>query len=591
MNAMKNFPNSNSLSEQFIDIVPRAMWAVRSEMRLAAKPEFTVPQFRVLAQLCRGHLCLSEVAEMIGTSLPAMSRLVDGLVKKKLVSRLPYANDRRQVQLSLTSLGEKKFLSLRTKTLSKFEKDFSLLSESERSTLKAGLQVLSKVFVTVLFVVLAHHSSSWAAPTPYISVKLAVQQAIEKNPELRNSHEKENELEANIVTARASIFPTLTGNVLAQTKKDSVSLSQSPAYGGNSYNFYDVQIKLLQPLYTGGAFMAGLRSVEKQRSMQKTEFTLIQRSVIDRTLRAFYSVLFYEKRLERLVSAEKVQKDFLGVTQQRYRIGRSRLLDVLQQKTQLALLVPKITQAKNKMQIAASELATLMGENDAKEIKVTGSLDVTLCDLHALEPKKYVMNPLPGNLPEVVRIHQQLELFSDQRDLSLAKHFPQFSLFGNYGRTANTRTEILQGYSTDWIVGLQLSIPLFSGLSSFSEKRSLDSKQAQLEIEQTRLFNELSLAQVTAVKELETNQQNVTSSLLAINLSASAVEEAKKNYRLGTIDYFQFLTTQQFDLDALLSLDQAHYDLLVSWIKVVETSGHSLEEFVNQLDLTTEEKE
>jgi DNA-binding MarR family transcriptional regulator len=93
-------------AREVLDAVPLVMAVIRGQMR-KHRSGLTVPQFRTLyfVSTATGR-SLSDVADFIGLSLPAMSRMVDGLVEKRLMVRRTCDDDRRHIRLSLTPLGE-----------------------------------------------------------------------------------------------------------------------------------------------------------------------------------------------------------------------------------------------------------------------------------------------------------------------------------------------------------------------------------------------------------------------------------------------------------------------------------------------------
>lgn len=136
---------TTDVAGQFILTVPRSMRILRSLMRKSAVPGLSVPQFRILAQIQGGIDCASEIAELHGVSLPAMSKMINLLAKKGLIKRTPRASDRRYSRLSLTGRGAKVFASIRSQTqreLSGIIKEH--LSTTEIKNLVAGLKVLHK---------------------------------------------------------------------------------------------------------------------------------------------------------------------------------------------------------------------------------------------------------------------------------------------------------------------------------------------------------------------------------------------------------------------------------------------------------------
>src|SRR3982750_3668540 len=104
--ASKAPPAEDVCARHLLDTVPLVMRVIRQHMR-RHRSGLTVPQFRTLCYVSMTEgSSLSAVAEFIGLSLPAMSRLVDGLVEHGLMHRRPCDDDRRHVRLSVTPTGE-----------------------------------------------------------------------------------------------------------------------------------------------------------------------------------------------------------------------------------------------------------------------------------------------------------------------------------------------------------------------------------------------------------------------------------------------------------------------------------------------------
>ncbi|HEY3241717.1 MAG TPA: MarR family transcriptional regulator, partial [Phycisphaerae bacterium] len=93
-------------ARELLAAVPAIMRFIRQEMRGHRQRPLTVPQFRSLVFLnMHEDASLSAVAEHVGLSLPAASRLVELLVKRGFIERRARSNDRRSVALTLTGRG------------------------------------------------------------------------------------------------------------------------------------------------------------------------------------------------------------------------------------------------------------------------------------------------------------------------------------------------------------------------------------------------------------------------------------------------------------------------------------------------------
>jgi DNA-binding MarR family transcriptional regulator len=141
--------STDKCAREILDVVPLIMRAIRAEMRSQRTPDLSVPQFRTLAFLSRNAgASLSDVAEHIGLTLPSMSKMIDGLVKRGLVSRQTFPQDRRRVTLELTGQGRATWQSARLATQAHLAGRLEALSEPERAALTNALRALRPLFMS-----------------------------------------------------------------------------------------------------------------------------------------------------------------------------------------------------------------------------------------------------------------------------------------------------------------------------------------------------------------------------------------------------------------------------------------------------------
>lgn len=133
---------------EILDTVPLVMQYIRVEMRRSRGPGVSVPQFRVLTFLGRtGGASLSLVADRVGLSLPAMSRLVDGLVVRDLVHREESLEDRRRVVLRLTGRGRDLVRIARKGSQARLAEALEGLPSARRAQVAEAMQALRPLFI------------------------------------------------------------------------------------------------------------------------------------------------------------------------------------------------------------------------------------------------------------------------------------------------------------------------------------------------------------------------------------------------------------------------------------------------------------
>src|SRR5512135_370422 len=134
-------------AQEILEVVPVVMRTIRAELRRHRTADLSVPQFRTLAFIDRNvDASLSDVAEHIGLTLPSLSKIVDGLVTRKLVTRQTAPEDRRRMTLALTARGQTALQASREATRACLAEDLAALTEHERETIKQAMCSLRPVF-------------------------------------------------------------------------------------------------------------------------------------------------------------------------------------------------------------------------------------------------------------------------------------------------------------------------------------------------------------------------------------------------------------------------------------------------------------
>lgn len=418
------------------------------------------------------------------------------------------------------------------------------------------------------------HAATAPASSQSWTLHSAVEAALSHSPSVHAAQLKLKESDGAISLASTTIFPTIGANVAAMYRKDPLNTG-NPLFGGEPYNTYDFNFRLTQPLYSGGQLKAGLEIARKDLRQRELELGIARRDLTLRVIQAFYGTLLLERRIDTLKRNQAFQNDLLKTAQSRYRSGMSRMLEVLQIKTQLALLAPSIARAENDIQVRAAELAQLLGIASTTEIRLEGALEPADW-VKATEAAKGSQRAI-AELERAGVIESQAE---DRKDFQLAKHFPRVEGVGTWGRSSFVKSDLLDEFSTYWTVGLQASIPIFSGLSSFRERSILAAQQEQASAERERVREQVSLEQIRAQKELDVVKSILAASRTALDFANEAMKEAKFTYRNGTSTYLQLYESQKNLTDAEFAYDQARVDAILAQARYFNASGWEISALV-----------
>ncbi|HWE02948.1 MAG TPA: MarR family transcriptional regulator [Tepidisphaeraceae bacterium] len=134
-------------AKQMIETIPLVMQFMRRQMRKASSRKLSIAQLRTLNFVSKHDLpSLSCAAEFIGLSLPAMSRLVDGLVKADLLTRRACADDRRHVRLAVTPVGQSALDESWKSTHVRLADEVAAMKPQDCRTISAAMDILRQSF-------------------------------------------------------------------------------------------------------------------------------------------------------------------------------------------------------------------------------------------------------------------------------------------------------------------------------------------------------------------------------------------------------------------------------------------------------------
>ncbi|HEU4989203.1 MAG TPA: MarR family transcriptional regulator [Gemmatimonadaceae bacterium] len=102
----KHLSSADRCAAAVLDLGLAVSRLVRAQMRRGQPHGLTLPQLRALGFVNADPDCApSQLAEYLMLGRPAVTRLLDILVKRRLITRRPHPDDRRRLQLALTRAG------------------------------------------------------------------------------------------------------------------------------------------------------------------------------------------------------------------------------------------------------------------------------------------------------------------------------------------------------------------------------------------------------------------------------------------------------------------------------------------------------
>lgn len=298
--------------------------------------------------------------------------------------------------------------------------------------------------------------------------------------------------------------------------------------------------------------------------------------------KAFFNILLAEQSLEVLRESQATVQRTVDDTRVQYENGLASEYDLLTAEVQLSNLNPTILQTENSIALAKLMLKMYLSLPEEVEIAVAGRLD----DLRdqVLAGGERFSTDLSEN-SQLRSLDIQAEVLAMQLKTVNAGRMPTVAAFGNATITGNdmprlsfgdmmggsggTGAGMMPASSSFWwqhpiSAGIQISIPIFSGLTKSSQARSIRNQMQQLDLQREYAREGVRVELEAAINNLLTARETMFAQERTVAQADKAYSISDTRYRAGAGTILELNSAQLAMTQAHLSFSQAIYDYLAA---------------------------
>ncbi|MDY0212275.1 MAG: TolC family protein [Desulfuromonadaceae bacterium] len=381
----------------------------------------------------------------------------------------------------------------------------------------------------------------------WLTLEGCVQIALDKNPMNRAAKEGVVAVEEAVGVARAPYYPTLglTAGYDRWTRHaflPSGVTTSSDQIGPT--DDWSTGLEARFTIFDFGARRANLRAAIAEQGATEEDAAKIRQDIALDVHQSFYSLVATKENLS--VAEKKLDRteDHLRLTKTRHDAGAVPIADVYRAQVEVADAQLELVRAKNLVRIASGDLNTAMG------LPVELSVGVDARAEKIESPENIVLDQAFAQA-----VHMRPELKSALYGIAARRHRvdeaksafgPTVEVFGNYG----WRDEVFLPEDEDWLAGLSLELPIFSGFSNKHKLAQTKAELRQTEADTLRLVQEVR-------REVWNAHSNLIESFETIQAAEVLVEDAQESMRTTRKRYEVGAGTITDLLDAQTSLARA----------------------------------
>ncbi len=365
-----------------------------------------------------------------------------------------------------------------------------------------------------------------------------IEEALANNLTLMQAHARLEQAIASDKQAASFLYPELYG---------SASGEESWIDEDKSENTFNAGIALSWEIDLWGRLSSASRAAGYEILASRDELEAAAVLLTTRVAETYFQIIEQRLQLKLLDSQIKAGESLLDLTELRFAYGEASVVDIFQQRQQLASTRSQVPVVRSRLVTLENRLHVLMGTAPASTSLILADDFPELPGL----PLTGVPVDLLKNRPDLRRIYNQIVAIDYRVAEAMADRFPKLGLTG----TAKFKDRI----ATEGLL-LSLFLEAAAPIIDWGKRSSeIDKRRALLREELARYSH----AYLTAIEEVENAlwQEQYQKELLKaleyqINIAGSNLTETRNRYRQGLTDYLPVLT-------ALQSLQQLERDILL----------------------------
>lgn len=363
--------------------------------------------------------------------------------------------------------------------------------------------------------VLAVASVFGAAAQMRLSLDAAIELALSENPTIRIAEMEVARYDYVKRQTWGTLLPQVALNGQINHTFIKQNMSKGFSLGGDQYTTISGAVEATMPLFAPAVYRT-LKMNDTQMAAAVEAARASRVDLVAEVRKAFYNILLAEQSLAVLLESQATVQRTVDDTELQYRNGLMSEYDLLTAQVQLSNLKPTIIQTENSIAVAKRLLKMYLSIPETVDIEVEGHLDA-LRDA-VLEGTDGLSTDVSENT-DLRALELQEELLFRQLRVANAGRWPTVGLFGNFTLSGNNMgsfnfqdmSVVQDGYywQNPLYAGVQLSVPLFAGLTKMNRSRELKNQLAQIGEQRDYLRRQIDVQVRSALNDLVTARETM----------------------------------------------------------------------------------
>ena len=378
--------------------------------------------------------------------------------------------------------------------------------------------------------------------------------------------------------ARSALLPQLGANGNYSYSDSETELSGQPTQSRDGTN-RNISVALEQSVFNLSAFRQFDQS-KQQVALAEAQYALVSQTLIERAATGYFNVLAAQDFLRFARAENEALGRQLDQARERFEVGLAAITDVQEAQARFDLTQATIIDAERQLRVAELSLAEIAGDGFVALRPLQESIHLPAPS--PADPDLWTQAALANNLT-LLSAHHAVDIASSDVAVNRAGHLPTVSARADY-TDGRSETGVFPVESTSSSIGLQFSVPLFSGLAVSTRVDQSRSVLLQRKAELLSLQRQVERDVRDAYQTVNSNAARVKALEQAVRSSRTALEASETGLEVGTRTAIDVLDAQQLLYAAERNAAEARYGYILSVLRLKAAAGQLQFSDLRELD-------
>ena len=377
-----------------------------------------------------------------------------------------------------------------------------------------------------------------------LTLEQAIDLSLSNSKEMKISEKNLDISKLNVNKAIKNALPSVTyAGAYTVGEHERQILTQSERDRINKKRGYTQNLKLTQPLFTGGAVTAGIKGAKAYENI--ASYSYLQSKIKNRldTIKIFSDIINAQKNLEALKYSEGILLKRYQKQEEQLKLRLITKTDVLQTEYSIEDIRAQMINIKNVIDTNMEKLYIRTGINKSEPLNLI-PFDIPnnfseKINLNS-DLKQAINESLSAKLAE-----EQVKVASATRMAAVGDLLPKVNAFASYG--TGERTTFERSYKDgEWTGGIEVSWTVFSFGSDLDNYRVAKLQEEQEELKETSTKENIEINVRSAYLNVLSLEKQIASQSKALEAAKVNFELNQEKYDAGlisTVDYLDFENT------------------------------------------------